>query len=212
MSKDIYELHDGIPIWAHLINNGSEHTTHIKGEEYGKMAEWIGKRELRNLINNEHLLDKMLPDTAIISIKRRTKRSNRSLEYGDYCLEISYEHPIFSACDKRRYGKKIVIIEIKHGKVQISQQQIQRYAKYIFNPEAYFRKADEVIIMFMLFNKIDTLHANAKYFFCEFNKNLAGKIINSHSFLTSSLCCRWAAQKSFFIQGVLKTVERHPAS
>lgn len=179
MSKQIYEMYNGIPIWKHLINNGFEQTTHIKGEEYGKLAEWIGKRELRNLINNEHLIDKLLPDTAIVSIKRRTKKSHRSLEYGDYCLEISYEYPVFSKCDKMRYGKKILIIEIKHGKVQISQQQIQRYAKYVHEPEAYFRKADEVIIMFMLFTEIDTLCANAKYFFCEFNKELAEKIINN---------------------------------
>lgn len=166
-------MHDGIPIWKHLMNNGQEQQTHIKGADYGSMAERIGKRELRNKIKFDHLLDKLFPDLPIISMNRISKKSHRSLEYGDYCLEISYLK------ESLTYGKKILIIEIKHGKVQISQQQIRRYSEYITNPSAYFRKADEVKIIFMLFTEINTSNATATYSLCEFNNELASRVLNA---------------------------------
>jgi len=171
-SKKAYEMHDGMPIWMHLISNGEEHKTRIRGIDFGKLAEMIGRRELRNLIKFENLLDKVFQGIISISIHQKTKKSRRSLEYGDYCLEISYKKD-------GGYGKKILIVEIKHGKTEISQQQIHRYSNYIINPSAYFRKADEVKVIFMIFTEIDTLTASAFYSLSEFDKEFANKIINA---------------------------------
>jgi hypothetical protein len=182
MKKEVYRMHDGIPIWMHLINNGQEYKTVLKGHDYGKLAERIGKRELNKFIKFGNFLDKLFPDTTIISTNRRTKKSNRSLEYGDYCVEISYmKHSDIWLPENSnmKYGKKVLIIEIKHGKIEISQQQIRRYSKYIITPSAYFRKADEVKVIFMLFTEINTTTASAVYTLCEFNKEFANKIIDA---------------------------------
>lgn len=88
--KEMYDMHDGLPIWKHLLNDGQEHHTKLRSSDYGKLAESIGKKELRNRIKFDNLLDKLFPNITIISIERRTKKSRRHLEYGDYCVEISY--------------------------------------------------------------------------------------------------------------------------
>mgnify|MGYP003395056532 CR=1 FL=1 len=172
MKKEIYDMHDGIPIWKHLLNNSQEHQTKLRSNDYGKLAESIGKRELRNCIKFNNFLDNLFPNIIIMSIERKTKKSRRHLEYGDYCTEISYTKDGV-------YGKKVLIIEIKHGKVYISQQQIRRYSNYIINPSAYFRKADEVKVLFMIFTEIDTMNASSTYFLCEFNTEFANKIVDA---------------------------------
>ncbi len=174
MKKEIFEMHDGIPIWKHLMKNGKEHKTSLKGTDYGKLAEMIGKRELRKLLWYDNLLGKLFPDITVISINRIIKKTRRSKEYGDYTLEVCYRNK-----NNTGYGKKVVIYEIKHGKVEISQQQIRRYSNYILDPAAYFRKADEVKVIFMFFTTIDTTTASATYNFCEFNPELARKIVNA---------------------------------
>ncbi len=182
MVKEIYKTQDGISLWKHLVDNGKEHKIILRGVDCSKLAERVGKRELNKLIKSDNLLDKLFPDMTIISINRKIKKSNRSLEYGDYCIEISYmKHSDIWLPEnsKMRYGKKVVIIEIKHGKIEISQQQIRRYSKYIITPSAYFRKSDEVRIIFMLFTEINIINATATYFLCEFNKELANKIIDA---------------------------------
>jgi hypothetical protein len=182
MKKEVYRMHDGIPIWQHLMNNSQEYKTILKGSDYGKLAERIGKRELRKLIKFDNFLDKLFPDVTIISTNRRTKKTQRSLEYGDYCVELSYmKHSDIWLPEnsKMKYGKKVLIIEIKHGKIEISQQQIRRYSKYIITPSAYFRKADEVKVIFMFFTEINTMNASAMYSLCEFNKEFANKIIDA---------------------------------
>lgn len=170
--KEIYEMHDGIPIWKHLLNNGQEHQAKLRSNDYGKLAESIGKRELRNCIKFDNFLENLFSNITIISTERRTKKSRRHLEYGDYCIEISY-------IKDGVYGKKVLIVEIKHGKVHTSQQQIRRYSNYIINPSAYFRKADEVKVLFMIFTEINTMNASSTYYLCEFNKKFANKIIDA---------------------------------
>ena len=167
---------NGIPIWKNLKNNGTEHNLHIIGGDYGSFAERMGKREINKKIKYEKFIQDIFPDIDIVSIAKyyKFKNKHRSLEYGDYCIEISYHNK-----ETNTYGKKILIIEIKHGKVQISQQQIKRYSEFIINPSAYFRKADEVKIIFMIFTEINTLNATASYFISEFNKEFANKIKNA---------------------------------
>lgn len=174
VKKEEYGMHDGLPIWKHLMDNGHEHRTKLKGGDYGKLAERIGKREIRELIKFKNFIAGIFPDIVSLSFSRKSKWRNRGLEYGDYCLEINYQKK-----DGTGYGKKVLIIEIKHGKIHIPQQQIRRYCEYIINPAAYFRKADEVKIIFMLFTEIDTASASATYSLCEFNPDLASRIINA---------------------------------
>lgn len=172
--KEQFDMQDGFPIWKHLMNNGQKHKAGLRGGDYGKLAEWIGIREVKECIKFRNLITDIFPDIIPLSLSRRVRKKSKHLEYGDYCLQISYK-------DKNgtRYGKKILIIEIKHGHIQISQQQILRYSKYLIDPAAYFRKADEVKVIFMIFTKINTINASATYLFCEFNQELAYKIINA---------------------------------
>ncbi len=174
IEKKEYEMHDGIPIWKHLENNGTVHESHIWGSDYGALAERIGKRNIGIKIKYEGFLNKIFPDINILSVARKTKfkSAKGSREYGDYCLEVHYK-------SNSVYGKKVLIIEIKHGLVKIHQKQIRRYSNYVINPSAYFRKADEVKIIFMIFTEIDTLNATTSYYLCEFNKELANKIIDA---------------------------------
>ncbi len=167
MIREKYNMHNGIPIWKHLKNNGTEHKTDMHGVDYGLLAEQIGIREIRHLIKDKGFLYYFFPDITILSINRRRER-----KYGDYCLEINYQQD-------KRYGKKILIVEIKHGKIEISQQQIKRYSNYLINSSTYFRKADEVKVIFMLFTEINTMVASASYSLCEFNKEFANKIIDA---------------------------------
>ncbi len=172
--KEQYDMQDGLPIWKHLMNNGQIHKAGLRGGDYGKLAEWIGIREVKNSIRFRNLITDIFPDIIPLSLTRKVKKKRRHLEYGDYCLEISYKEK-----NGARYGKKVLIIEIKHGHIQISQQQIRRYSEYIIDPAAYFRKADEVKVIFMLFTEINTITASATYLLCEFNQEFAHRIIDA---------------------------------
>lgn len=169
VEKKEYEMFEGLPIWKHLKDNGEKHNAKMQGTDFGTLAELIGTREIKKSISNG-LLNKLFPDIDIISVTRI--RRNKSSKYGDYNLQIN--------CKKDNvYSKKILIVEIKHGLIEISQQQIKRYSKYLIFPSEYFRKADEVKIIFMLFDRIDSINASSTYMLCEFNKTLASKIINA---------------------------------
>lgn len=176
VEKKEYEMFEGLPIWRHLENNGTLHESYLCGSDYGVLAERIGKRVIRLKIKYEKFLNELFPDIEIISVFHRIKfkSAKRSREYGDYCVEISYK-------SNDKYGKKILIVEIKHGLIHIHQKQIRRYSNYILNPSAYFRKADEVKIIFMLFTEINTLNATTSYYLSEFNKEIATKIIDATS-------------------------------
>ncbi len=169
IKKDVYEMCDGIPIWKHLKDNGEFHSARMQGTDFGTLAELIGTREIKKSIDNG-LLNKLFPDIDIMSVNRI--RRNKSSKYGDYNLQINYKKD-------NTYSKKILIVEIKHGLIEISQQQIKRYSKYLLFPSEYFRKADEVKVIFMLFNRIDSANSSSTYMLCEFNKDLANKIINA---------------------------------
>lgn len=166
---------EGIPIWQHLKNNIVEKDIQLIGPDYGKFAEILGKRELRRLTKKEGILDKIFPNVSIVSTKRmpRIKIEKSSLyERGDLALEVSYKNDT-------AFGKKVVIFEIKHGKFQVEQNQLRRYCAMIDDPGAYFPKADEVKVIYMMFNEIDTLNCSATYYIHELDKNLAHKILES---------------------------------
>lgn len=167
---------DGIPIWQHLKNDIVEKDIRLIGPDYGKFAEILGKRELRKLTKKEGILDKIIfPNISILSTKHmpRVKIEKSSLyERGDIALEVSYKNGT-------AFGKKVVIFEIKHGKFQIEQNQLRRYCAMIDDPAAYFPKADEVKVIYMMFSEIDTLSCSATYYMHELDKNLAHKILES---------------------------------
>lgn len=173
--KKIYNMVDDIPIWQHLKNGAIEKKILLIGPDYGKFAEVLGKRMLRSLTKKGGILDEIFPNICILSAKKMPRvRIEKSSFYerGDLALEISYKNGI-------GFGKKIVIFEIKHGRFQIDQNQLRRYCAVIDNPGAYFPKADEVKVVYMMFSEIDTLGCSASYCMHELDKNLAHRILNS---------------------------------
>ena len=89
---------------------------------------------------------------------------------GDVVLEVDYKKD-------GAFGKKIVIFEIKHGKVIIEQNQLRRYCSMILNPGEHFHKADEVRVVYMIFDDLDTLNASAYYYIKEMDKDFARKVL-----------------------------------
>lgn len=91
IKKELYDMHDGIPIWKHLINNGHENYLKIVGHDYGRMAEVLGVRELNRIVEPYGFIDNIFPGITILSTSRRTKGGKNHKEYGDYGLEIHYK-------------------------------------------------------------------------------------------------------------------------
>ncbi len=104
------------------------------------------------------------PDIEVLSFKKLNGE-------GDYLIEISYRYP-------DGYGKKILLFEIKYGKVDISQSQIKKYSSMLLNPDQYFKKADEVKIVYMIFDKVDTVNQTVHYYFSVLKKDFAKLILD----------------------------------
>lgn len=172
--KPMYDMIDGIPIWRHLKNGAEWDEVKLVATDYGKFAETLGKRILHKMIRYGGMLDKIFPNISILSTNRiRSKRkTRRGSELGDLTLEIDYK-------DDVRYGKKMVIFEIKHRGHRIEQNQLRKYCTMINDPGTYFKKADEVKVFFLIFDKIDTMGCSASYSIGELNKELVTKILNS---------------------------------
>lgn len=163
--KAKYELIDGIPIWVHLKNGASaDFVADLTAGDMGTIAERIGKRILSQSLKDKYFLKIFFPTINVLSTKEI-----RIHGYGDYLVEVSYE-------DSNGYGKKMLLFEIKHGKVHISQQQIKKYSSLLLNPDQYFRKADEIKVIYMIFEMIDTVNKKVHYYFSELNKDF-GKLI-----------------------------------
>lgn len=161
--KAKYELIDGIPIWVHLKNGASaDFVADLTAGDMGIIAERVGKRILSQSLKD--MCEMFFPSIGVLSAKKIMIHG-----YGDYLVEISYK-------DSNGYGKKILLFEIKHGKVHISQQQIKKYSSLLLNPDQYFRKADEIKIIYMIFEVIDTVNKKVHYYFSELNKDF-GKLI-----------------------------------
>lgn len=147
-----------------MKNESEKGNAKLISQDYGILAERIGKRKLFDLTMRGGGLEKFFPNVDIVSVK--------VLSEGDFALEVSYK-------DKLKYGKKIIIFEIKHGKVQIQQKQLRRYCSMILNPGKFFRKAGEAKVFFMLFDYIDTMRNFSSYSIRELDKDLAQKIFDA---------------------------------
>lgn len=169
---------DGIPIWQHLRNGAKNNNVKLVSTDYGGLAEIVGKRTLNKLTEKGGILEELFPEVEIISVHDSHKiriLAHAKIELGDLILEISYKD------SSGRFGKKIVIFEIKHGHFQIEQNQLMRYCFMINNPDEYFPKANEVKVIFMMFDRINTMKGSASYSIHELDKGLVAKILeNSH--------------------------------
>jgi hypothetical protein len=175
--KKAYNMIGGVPIWQHLKNGVEERSAKLVAKDYGKFAEILGERLLYKLIKKGGILDEMFPGIDIVSVQKSPRVmifARLKVEVGDLALEISYR----DSCSGM-FGKKIVIFEIKHGKSPIEQNQLRRYCFMINSPEEYFHKADEVRIIFLMINRINTNKGSASYSMCELSKDLAMKILEN---------------------------------
>lgn len=172
--KKIYEMVDGMPLYKHLKNNSEENEMILGEQDYGKFAEFLGKKKINYLVKKGGILEDIFPGICFASINKIM--SKRKTAYGTQIGDTSYE---LSYQNGDKYGKKIVVFEIKYGMSHIKQYQIRRYCGMIDKPEEYFPKADEVKVIFVFFNKIDTINRSASYQICELDKELVNKILQS---------------------------------
>ncbi len=173
IDRKIYKMIDSIPVWMHLKNDAEKTKIKLIANDYGKLAETLGNRMLHNILQRGGILDNMFSDIEIISthfIKKFKVLERAKIGLGDIVLEVDYKK-------NGAFGKKIVIFEIKHGKIIIDQNQFRRYCSMILKPGEYFHKADEVKVIYMIFGDIDTLNASAFYSIKEVDKEFARKVL-----------------------------------
>ena len=167
--KKIYRMIDGIPMWQHLKNDVEEIQIHLQANDYGKLTEILGNRILQDMLQRGRIIDNIFPGIEIVRIhyvKKFKILERTKIGLGDVVIEVDYKKDDV-------FGKKIIIFEIKHGKFKIEQNQLRRYCSMILKPEEYFRKADELKVIYMLFDNIDTLNASAFYSIQEIDKDFA---------------------------------------
>lgn len=173
IDRKIYKMIDSIPIWTHLKNDAERTKIKLIASDYGKLSEILGNRVLNSILQKGGIVDNMFSDIEIISIHfiKKFKVLERSkIGLGDIVLEVDYKKDGV-------FGKKIVVFEIKHGKIIIEQNQFRRYCSMVLNPGEHFHKADEVKVIYMLFDDIDTLGASAFYSIKEIDKDFARKVM-----------------------------------
>lgn len=171
--RKIYKMIDSIPVWTHLKNGAERTKIKLIANDYGRLSEILGNRILSNILLKGGIIDNMFSDIEILAthfIKKFKVLERAKIGLGDIVLEVDYKKD-------GKFGKKIVIFEIKHGKIMIEQNQFRRYCSMILNPGEHFHKADEVRIIYMLFDKIDTLNASAFYSIKEIDKDFAKKVL-----------------------------------
>lgn len=164
---------DDIPIWKHLKDGATKKETCLTNKDAGKFAEIIGSRILWNF-NKSKILNEIFPDINIISANRMT-----GLGVGDVAYKISYKKDDGKDGKDGGYGQKIVIFEVKHGNILIGRFQFEKYCKIIRDPKNYFPKAEDVSVIFMMFEQIDTLNKKASYSVYELDKELARKFLET---------------------------------
>lgn len=171
--RKIYKMIDSIPVWVHLKNGAEKIKINLQASDYGKFAEMLGNRVLNNILQRGGILDNMFSDIEIVSVHFINKfkiLERAKIGLGDVVIEVDYKKDGI-------FGKKIVVFEIKHGKVIIDQNQLRRYCSMILNPGEHFHKADEVKVIYMTFDDIDTLNASAFYYIKEIDKDFARKVM-----------------------------------
>lgn len=162
---------DDIPIWKHLRDGATKKETCLTNKDAGKFAEIIGSRILWNF-NKSKILNEMFPNINIVSANRMT-----GLGVGDIAYKISYKKDDGNDGKDGGYGQKIVIFEVKHGHILIGRFQFEKYCRIISDPKNYFPKAEDVSVIFMMFEQIDTLNKKASYSVYELDKELARKFL-----------------------------------
>lgn len=168
---------DDIPLWKHLKDGATKKETCLTNKDAGKFAEIIGRRILWNF-NKSKILNEMFPDIDIISANRMT-----GLGVGDVAYKISYKKDDRKDDEKDNgYGQKIVIFEIKHGNILIGRFQFEKYCRIVSDPKNYFPKAEDVSVIFMMFEQIDTINKKASYSLYELDKEFAHKFLETLNF------------------------------
>ncbi len=173
IDKKIYKMVDSIPVWTYLKNGAERTKIKLIANDYGKLAETLGNRILYDILQRGEILDNMFSDIEIIAthfIKKFKVLKRAKIGLGDVVIEVDYKKDGV-------FGKKIVIFEIKHGKMIIEQNQLRRYCSMILNPGEHFNKADEVKIIYVIFDDIDTMDASAFYSIEEMDKDFARKVM-----------------------------------
>lgn len=173
VDKKIYKMIDNIPVWVHLKNGAQNTKINLKANDYGKFAEFLGNRILHNITQRGGILDNMFHEVEIIRvdfIKNFKILEKEKIGLGDVVVEVDYRKDDV-------FGKKIVIFEIKHGKIMIDQNQLRRYCSMIINPREHFHKADEIRVIYMIFDDLDTMNACAYYSVNEMDKDFARNIL-----------------------------------
>lgn len=153
------------PCWEELLDNndGSKHEIKLLPIDFGAITEFVGIRTLRSILRLRESINKFYPDIHILYKKR-------IIGNWDYGTEIHYKN-------NGKFGKKILLFEIKHGK-NIPHRQMYKYSDMIVNPKEYFPEANEVKVFYMMFNKMDTVNRTVRYHFCELEKPLARRSIS----------------------------------
>lgn len=171
----MYKKIDGMSIRQHINNNAVYKDAVLLDTDYGRFAEVLGNRILRG----GGILKEIFPGMHISSVKELDRIKIEKGSYhqrGDLILQISYENGGV-------FRKKVVIFEIKyrdkHGNGKISSNQLVRYCNMVCSPEEYFHKADEVKVIFMIFDKIDITTGSVSYHMSELSKDLASKVLDS---------------------------------
>lgn len=155
---------DDIPIWKHLKNGAVQKDVKLTNKDSGKFAEIIGSRILWNFKQSK-ILDEIFPDIEILSARRMA-----GLGVGDFVYQISYKK-------NEGYGQRIAIFEVKHGNIKLGRFQFEKYCRIIGQPKNYFPKSEDVRIIFLMFEQIDTLSMNSSYLYKELDKELAIKFL-----------------------------------
>lgn len=162
---------DDIPIWKYLRDGATKKETCLTNKDAGKFAEIIGSRILWNF-NKSKILNEMFPNINIVSANRMT-----GFGVGDVAYKISYKKDDGNDGKDSGYGQKIVIFEVKHGNILIGRFQFEKYCRIISDPKNYFPKAEDVSVIFMMFDQIDTINKKASYSVYELDKELARKFL-----------------------------------
>lgn len=157
---------DGIPLWQYLKNehDSAKKNLELTNKDFGKFAEIIGKRITWNY-GKTGILNDVFPNITIISANRR------HLGVGDIGYIVSYKN------NDGDFKQKVVIFEIKHGRLLIGKYQFGKYCRIVTEPENYFPKAEEVKVVFMMFEDINTIEKTAIYRLRELDKELARKFL-----------------------------------
>lgn len=157
------------------MNGTKNNNIKLVGSDYGGFAEIVGERIL-NILTRNGILEEIFPSIEIISVHRSPRiriLTNAKIEMGDLAMEVDYKD------SSGRIRKKAVIFEIKHGRFQIEQNRLRRYCFMINNPDAYFPKTDEVKVVFMMFDRINTMKCSASYSMHELDKEFAMRILEN---------------------------------